>query len=186
VNAAWFESLAKRAMHASVYADPRFPPSPYYRFLRLLAAEVKPHLSVELGVCGGGGSLHLAVGWSRGTVVGIDHTQNHRENIEYVQRVCPNFRFWHGDSVATAPLVRREYGEVDILFIDTTHSYGQTLAEYKAWRPHLSERAVVCLDDLHRDEMAQAWDEIPGNKVRLDDLHTGPPTELGGGFGVVW
>jgi hypothetical protein len=45
---------------------------------------------------------------------------------------------------------------------------------------------VICLDDLQRDEMGRVWDELPGIKMRLDDLHTGPPSSLGGGFGVVW
>jgi hypothetical protein len=38
-----------------------FPPSPYYRFLKLIAEEIGSRLSVELGLCGGGGSLHLAM-----------------------------------------------------------------------------------------------------------------------------
>lgn len=186
MNVAVLESLAAQALHTPIYPDPRFPPSPYYRFLFLLAAHLQPMLSVELGVCGGGGSLHLALGWPQGTVVGVDVAWDHAENIEYVRVRCPNFHFWRGDSVESAPEIYRQYGEVDILFVDTTHTYEQTTAEYDAYKSYLSARAVVCLDDLFRPGMDRAWDEMPEPKLRLDRMHSGPPRELGGGFGVLW
>ena len=64
------KEIAAQALNESAYPDPRFPPSEYYKFLKLLARYQQPNLSVELGVCGGGGSLHLAMGWQQGIVVG--------------------------------------------------------------------------------------------------------------------
>ena len=43
---------------------------------------------------------------------------------------------------------------------------------------------VICFDDLFRPGMEEAWDEIPGKKVRLDHLHDGTYPH-GGGFGCV-
>lgn len=170
------------------YPDPdneevTFPPSPYYRFLKLLAAHIKSRLSVELGVCGGGGSLHLAMGSRQ--VIGIDHAWDHEANITWIINHYRNFIFLQGDSVALAPVIYHNHGQVDLLFIDTTHTYEQTMAEYEAYEPYLSERAIVCLDDLFREGMDQAWDEMPDNKVRFDFLHPSQsPTD--GGFGVIW
>jgi predicted O-methyltransferase YrrM len=174
---------AIQALAASPYPDPRFPPSPYYRFLRIAALNLQPRLSVELGVCGGGGSLHLALGWPLGRVVGIDVVEDHKENTDYIARTCPNFELWIGDSIALAQSVRLQHGQPDIIFVDTIHTRERTLAEFNAWELYLSDRAIVCFDDLHRPGMEQAWAELPGHKVRLDDLHSGR-TE--GGFGVVW
>lgn len=175
--------LRNQCRNLPVYPDPRFPPSSYYRFLRALAAYMKPELSVELGVCGGGGSLHLALGWPNSIVIGVDFAWDHAENVEYIMKNYNNFHFLLGDSVKAAQDIHATHGDIDILFIDTTHTYEQTMAEYKAYLPFLSDRAVVCLDDLFRPGMDRVWVEMPEPKVRLDTLHI---SEAGGGFGVVF
>lgn len=73
---------------------------------------------------------------------------------------------------------------MSLLFIDTVHEFDRTMAEWEAWEPFLAPDAVVCLDDLFRPGMEDAWNEVPGAKLRLDHLHDG--AEFGGGFGVVW
>lgn len=192
MNRKTLTALAERAVFLELMVDHypdsennevTFPPSPYYRFLRLLAAHIKSRLSVELGVCGGGGSLHLAM--ASQTVVGIDHAWDHEANIIWIVRNYQNFVFWQGDSVALAPQVYQDYGQIDLLFIDTTHTYEQTMAEYRAYEPYLSDKAIVCLDDLFREGMDRAWNEMPDNKIRFDFLHPSQsPTD--GGFGVIW
>jgi predicted O-methyltransferase YrrM len=149
----------------------------------MLAKYMEPRLSVELGVCGGGASLHLALGWPAGKVIGIDIGLDYPGQIAYVAETCPNFTFWRQDSVQAA---RRhiEEGPVDILFVDTIHTHKRTLEEVDAWQSHMAAGAVVCLDDLHRPGMQEAWDAIPGEKIRLDHLHLGGNPE-DGGFGVV-
>jgi predicted O-methyltransferase YrrM len=137
----------------------------------LLAANLRPTLSVELGTCGGGGAFHMAIGWPDGQVIGVDHNNSYPENIAYVEEQCPNFKFMQGT--------------IDLLFIDTNHTYQQTWNEFNAYQPYLAREAVVCLDDMFRPGMSQVWMELPGHKVRLDDLHHGgTPTD--GGFGVLW
>lgn len=178
--------LAKLADLLAPYSDPIFPPSPYYRFLQVLAEELDSRLSVELGVCGGGGSFHLARRSKQ--AIGIDIADVRLEypgHIEYIKKWYPNFEFIMGDSIQLAPIIYNRYGEIDLLFIDTTHTYEQTMAEYYAYLPYLSSKACVCFDDLFRDGMDLAWDELPETKVRFDFLHPSQsPTD--GGFGVVW
>lgn len=176
--------LANQATNLGPHPDPRFPPSPYYRFLRLLAEYLKPNLSVELGVCGAGGSYHLCLGNPNGSVVGVDIAWGEWEaNVRHVLRECPNFNFWIGDSVELAKTIYERFGEVGILFVDTTHTREQTLREFNAWKPYMSKTFAMCFDDLYRKEMGNVWDELSGNKLRLDFLHPGG-TE--GGFGVVY
>lgn len=184
MNETWFEQLAVQALNTPPFPNPNFPPSPYYQFLRLLAANMKSNLSVELGVSGGGGSLHLAMGNPDGTVIGVDFAWDNPENIGFIQNRYPNFIFMRKDSIEAAPAIFKEYGKIDILFIDTTHTYDQTLSEFNAYRDYLSDNFVVCVDDLFRPGMKEAWADLPGRKVRLDRLHTGAAS--GGGFGVIW
>lgn len=183
MNEIILRNLAQQALADPIYPDPRFPPSAYYRFLYRLAEYQKPSLSVELGVCGGGGSLHLALGWDDGIVCGVDVGVEYQDNLKYLNSNCPNFKFWLGDSVMAAKQIAAKYGLVDILFIDTIHTYDRTIAEFQAWRPYLASNAVVCFDDLLRAEMAGLWEWLPEPKLRLDALHDGSDE---GGFGVIW
>lgn len=172
----------------SHYPDPdndkvTFPPSPYYRFLALIAKETNSQLSVELGVCGGGGSLHMAMSSQR--AVGVDFALDYQDNIKWIKHNYSNFKFLYGDSVQVASIIFDSFGMIDLLFIDTTHTYMQTITEYYAYEPYLSDKAIVCLDDLFRPGMDQAWNEMPKTKVRFDFLHPSQsPTD--GGFGVIW
>ncbi len=182
LDAGTIARLGNEALIASPYPDPRFPPSPYYRFLKLLAQEMKAGLSVELGVSGGGGSLHLAMGSE--VAVGVDFAWDHGENIYYIYDRYRNFTFLQKDSVTVAPEIFERYGSIDILFIDTTHTYEQTMAEYQAYKPFMSPNGVICLDDLFRPGMQEAWEAMPEPKLRLDSLHVGEGQD--GGFGVMF
>lgn len=181
------ERIAYEAIgqHADPY--PFFPPSIYYRFLRKLAFEMRPRLSVELGVCGGGASFHLATGHPSGRVIGIDVGIEYPSNIAFITQNCPNWTMLIGDSVGLAYRVRafvQECGPIGILFIDTVHTYEQTMREMSAYRPMMARGGVICLDDLFREGMPQVWSEIKEPKMRLDALHLGgSPTD--GGFGVI-
>lgn len=182
-----------QAIGASLYGIPRqqldeagglFPPSIYYRFFQLVAEQAKPKVMVVLGVCGGGDCYHLAKGNPDGQVVGVDITYDHPEQLEFIKANCPNFEFWLGDSTESARAVFEKYGQIDFLFIDTTHVLDATVAEFGAWKPFLTPGAIVCFDDLFRTEMAGVWEGLPEPKTRMDWLHDGTP-DVGGGFGVL-
>jgi len=189
VNKASLELMSIQACAAQPWPDDRFPPSRYYRFLRLLAQAVQPSLSVELGVGGGGASFHMAIGWLHGTVVGVENAEpddHMRANWEYTERYCPNWVLWRGDSVDSAPGIAERHGPVSILFVDTIHTFERTAMELVAWGPFLASGCVACFDDLERKEMDGFWDWLTWPKVRLDHLHENPRVENSGGFGVAW
>lgn len=174
--------IAAGALSRSPLNNPKFPPSPYYRFLEDLAVIMQPTVSVELGVCGGGGSLHLCRGWLNGIVVGVDITIDYPDNIQHIERFYSNYRFILGDSVMVAPRIYKEFGQIDILFIDTVHTYDKTMQEFYAYQEFLSDDSIVCFDDLKRPGMSRVWEELPGRKLRLDYLHPGEEA----GFGVIY
>jgi hypothetical protein len=75
------------------------------------------------------------MGWPEGKVIGVDIAADHPENINFIIGQCSNFEFQLGDSVEAAKKIYEKYGLIDILFIDTTHTYGRTMAEFWAWHP---------------------------------------------------
>ena len=184
MNAQLIQTLASQAVYESVYPDERFPPSMYYRFMKLLATAKRPRLSVELGLCGGGGSLHLLLGWGGGRVIGIDVVNEYPDNIMWMMANFPRFQFWKMDSVDASDLFVEGREKIDILFMDSVHTYEHVMKEFEAYRPVLAHDAIVLMDDLYREGMDRVWAEMPGAKIRLDHLHIGgSPTD--GGFGVV-
>jgi cephalosporin hydroxylase len=175
---------ANEAVQQKPYPNKLFPPSPYYRFLGILTKELKPRLSVILGVCGGGDCLHMALGHKEGKVVGVDITYDHPQQLSHIQNVCPNFVFYEGDSVSSAKTIVEKFGQPSILFIDTTHTLQQTNLELEAWLPYMTPNHIICFDDLFRPDMDDFWETLEEPKLRLDNLHDG--AENGGGFGVKW
>ena len=178
--------LAEAAPLQGIYPSDLFPPSIYYRFFRLLTERMKPRCSVELGLGGGGCSLHMALGYPNGRVIGIDRRNIYPAHFAHVIETCPNFEFWHMDSIEAATRYEgMALPPVDILFIDTLHTYERTMAEFAAWESLLASDAVVILDDLFRGGMDRVWQELPGEKARFDLLHIGGES-TDGGFGVVY
>ena len=93
MNANWFAQLATMAMADGPKGGPRFPPSPYYRFLGRLVQAMRPKLAVELGVCGGGASYHMAQGCADTVVVGVEHAVGsafEQDNWAFIARTCPS------------------------------------------------------------------------------------------------
>jgi len=145
MNEAIIKQWAGQALAQSPYPNKNFPPSPYYRFLKVLAQNMHPKLSVELGVCGGGGSLHLVMGWETGTVVGVDIQDDHKENIDYIKSKYSNFRYWIGDSCEVAVPVFNYYGNVDYtLHLTQPYTYEQTMKEYTTWLSYMSDNFIIC------------------------------------------
>lgn len=175
--------LGRLAAQEKPHPNSLFPPSLYYRFFKLLVSYTQPSLAVVLGVCGGGDCLYMLWGDANVNVHGIDLAYDHPVNILTIRNTYGDrFKFIKLDSIDAAKLYSPE--SVDILFIDTIHTYDHTMAEFEAWKPKMREHGIVCLDDLFRKGMQQAWNDLPGTKVRMDELHIGGGAE-DGGFGVI-
>jgi len=142
MNELTLKALANTAIAERPFDNPLFPPSPYYRFLKHLAAEIKPQLSIVLGVCGGGCCLHLAQGYGMGMVIGIDIAYDHPEQISYIKSNHSNFSLWLGDSVDSAFEVFKDFGYADIVFIDTIHTRQRTIQEFEAWQGFVKSGGV--------------------------------------------
>lgn len=188
------------------FLDQRYDPnSKYYRFFYLLTRELKPKTVVELGSWQGTSAAHFAGGCPDTKVITVDHhtdpgdrtnkamavtaTMNFN-NLKYCQGWTCNEIFeeeFDKHSIAgknAFPKVLKELnGEtIDILFIDSWHVYPQAVRDWEAYKPYLSENALVIVDDVIEGTKGSAihdvrkfWDELKGDKWLDDTLHAGYP-----------
>lgn len=139
--------------------------SPYYHLMHLLAKEAS--LCVELGVEKGRGIAAFASASPTVRVVGIDTLK--RPELDVVLNAFSNIEFIHGTSMPAADLGQ----PIDVLHIDTDHSYSTVRAEFLGWQPQLADRAIVLFDDLSamEEDVNRAFQELPYYRIRDDRLH---------------
>ncbi len=163
-----------------IFNEPIFPNSVYYHFMYYLTKELKFPVAVELGVNGGGASFHLCKGNPDGKVIGVEYSNDMPGNIEFIKKECPNFVFIFDDAYRVSTEIWDKYGTIDFLFLDTVHTYDDTMRLFNLYYPCLSENSIVCLDDLLRPGMQKAYEDLPGIKIRDDCLHLGGGPQDGG------
>lgn len=180
---------------------------PYYRFFYHLAKRLKPGLTVELGGYQGTAAAHLAAGWPQGTVATIDHhtDQGDQENQAKMLQSCdiyPNLMYiqgWTNPELAASQFGQHSLGNapdalphivginkpIDILFIDSWHTYQNAMIDFSTYRELLNSPALVICDDIQDggDEfspisgMLRFWRELPEPKFLNANLH--PGTNMG-------
>lgn len=152
----------------------------YYRFLYLLSKALGPSLVVELGSQSLRSTAHLAAGCPESLVIGIDPEPWEDPKI---MTNCPNIRIIKSRS-QDVDLTKME-DRIDLLFIDSEHSYDQVMFEMTNFGALVKTGGVILVDDINYPEwpgVRKAWEEINAKKkIELNDLHMS-------GFGaiIVW
>jgi predicted O-methyltransferase YrrM len=176
---------------------------PYYRFFYHLSKWLQPDLVVELGSYQGTAAAHFAAGCKgKGQVVTIDHHTDPGDecNKRKTNETCKafdNILYIQGWTNPEAAL--REYGkhqlenainalpfvqqlkEIDVLFIDSWHTYDNAMLDWKYYKPLLNSPALVICDDIQDGELADSpirgmmrfWNEMPEPKFLNGNLHPG-------------
>ena len=161
--------------HPLVYG--RDASNPYYDFLYRLVENYKPRLVVELGTCTGGSTSYLAAANPDTRVISVDIIQH----PEVAKRLSafPNVELWTYDTRDPAFKERLENeGPIDVLFIDTEHTYAQARAEFELFSKLVSQEGFILFDDIEMSGVSKFWKELPCKKSKLNRLHWS-------GFGIV-
>ena len=154
--------------HPLVYGRDRS--NPYYDFLYRLVENYKPRLVVELGTCSGGSTSYLAAANPDTRVISVDIVQH----PEVVQRLngLPNVELWTYDTRDPAIKARLEKeGGIDLLFIDTEHSYAQAKAEFELFSKLVTQDGFILFDDIDINSVSKFWNELLCDKLELNHLH---------------
>lgn len=129
----------------------------YQHLIRQYAARTAIELGTSLGV----NTLYLAMAANRvitfegapaiADIARENFRSQNRDNIEIIT----------GDIGTTLQEFLKGFREVDFAFVDANHRYDPTIRYFDWLRPHLHERSVVVLDDIHyHREMEGAWNTI--------------------------
>lgn len=131
----------------------------YNVFLYHLARQLQPKLVVETGTDRGRSAVHMAEGCPSARVVSIDIDQACSNQLSAF--ALPNVEVVTGNSLDPSILHRFNDHSIDILFLDSLHTYEHLRAELAAYLPKVRSGGLVVLDDISLDAgMKKAWNEI--------------------------
>ncbi len=156
----------------------------YYHWLAAAVAEKQPKVILELGTNRGASAIAM---WSTKAadawLVTID-----------IQDCSPYFPYQLDEDDHVFFLIENDLepeifeqalslhdipGSVDFLFIDTDHRAEHFRKEWAIYRDWLADGAIVAVDDINVNDMREAWDELPYEKLDITaDCHYS-------GFGVL-
>jgi len=159
----------------------------YLPFLHETAKSYKKVRVLELGARKGNSTLAFlaAAEATDGHVTSgdIDNIAMHKDGM-FPWRKNPRWTFIHGHDMD--PAVQAQLpDEVDVFFLDTSHEYGHTLAELRAYMPRVASGGIALFHDTNKSgwggnpplkdvpEVAQAldayceetglsWENLPG------------------------
>lgn len=159
--------------------------SQYYKWLALAIAEHQPEVILELGTNRGASAIAM---WSQkrkdAILVTVD-IQDCGPYFPWQMEQDKRFYFQIGDDLD--PSSWMDLGRVpildqlgiDFLFIDTDHRSDHFRKEWAIYRKWLADGAIVAVDDINVNDMREAWDELPYEKLDISaDCHYS-------GFGVL-
>jgi predicted O-methyltransferase YrrM len=161
----WLDSRYNEQVHWIGHTNP------YYKLFYLIAKELKPELTVELGSWQATGAAHFAAGNPNGLCITCDiHREDkaaqlrtieaagHYENLTYLNR-------WTWDAV---PFIQNLNTLISIIFIDAWHDYQYAKKEWDLYSPLMASPALVICDDIttayNFDGMLKFWEEMPEPK----------------------
>ena len=117
---------------------------------------------VELGTATAWTTITLALDDRRRRVVTYDVLE--RDEAErYLKLVGPDVKEQIELVVAAGSTGPQDRQSVDLLYIDSSHRREETIAEVRAWRPHLRPGALVLFDDY-------AHPDYPGVREAIEEL----------------
>lgn len=141
----------------------------YYRYLNGLVRELAPKRVLELGTDIGSSALFMML------ALPPDSSLTTVEWSEYPRRSLIPFledrrlRVVHGDDLDLGIYKGDVPREIDLLYIDTEHTYEQVSKEWALYQQFLTPEAIVVVDDIHLNEgMERFWREIPYPKIDAD------------------
>ncbi len=140
----------------------------YVRFFYAWVDQTKPRLVVETGTDQGRSGIHLAIGWPPGKVVSIDIAPHCSAALDAFG--LPNVETVTGSSTDVSGMF--EDASIDLLFLDSLHTYEHVTREIELFLPKMRKGGLVFMDDIHLgDTMERAWADIEFPKREISELH---------------
>lgn len=160
-----YDQRLNRAMSEQQYFDYQHNTGhTYYHFLMKLVKSLKPKNVLELGTSIGRSGLFMMVSLpekSRLTTIDIgSFLRTDLVDFAFDERL----KIVYGDTLDKT-IIGDLKPDVDLLFIDSEHTYDQVSAEWEAYKHLLVDDAIVVADDIRLNDMGKWWDSLPYDKV---------------------
>jgi predicted O-methyltransferase YrrM len=151
----------------------------YYLYLHYLTAVLQPKLVVELGTLSGVSAFAMFLALPKtARLVTVDIVSRERSALAGV--ADDRLEIITANSLDANLPSRANLQSIDLLFVDTDHSYEQASREVQLHFPLMSPTGIAAFDDIHLNPgMEQFWNELP--YVKID---TGAAIHQSG-FGIV-
>lgn len=139
----------------------------YYQWLALLVKNIKPNLILELGNCFGLSTLMMFSQLSETAQLISNDLTNQLKFVPPHVFNDSRLKFYFGND-----LDLNIFGDdlpvgIDMLFIDTNHTFEQISAEWKIYKNLCNPGAIVILDDIRMNDMFDFWESLPYPKLEL-------------------
>lgn len=161
-----------RPAHIKKMQDDSTPNAFYYRFMHELVRLVKPACIVETGTRLGNSAAQMADACPESTIVTFDVDPAAKEHVKNLG--FPNVVAVIADSSSPAAVeaVRSRFDAIDLLFLDSEHSYTVVSSEYKTYAPLVRKGGILLFDDVSLNpDMRRFWSEVAEVKSELPFLH---------------
>ena len=135
----------------------------YHRLLCRLAGMCEPSVILETGTALGLGTLALALGapGARTYTLEGDPALAARARQLFEDHSLRNITLLEGSFEKKLPEVFARERQIDLVFLDGHHEEKATLKYFDMLLPHLHEKSVVVVDDIHWSQgMLRAWDSL--------------------------
>jgi len=140
-----------------------------YQFFALFTRYFKPKNILELGNLHGVSTVMIFSELAQECeLTSVDIVKDQR----YVpQEIFKDSRvkFIYGDALDLSIYGHKTPTEIDWLFTDTIHFYGQLKDEYNVYEPLLADGAFILIDDINLNDKRKLFDDLPFEKWDLTD-----------------
>ena len=136
------------------------------RFSRLLARLIdyfEYQTILELGTSLGLNTLHMAMSKANVNVDTIEGSSSIAQlaRQHFQEMGAQNIQLHEGNIDVVLPALLAQNKSIDLAYLDANHRYAPTLTYYELILPHLHDKSILVLDDIHWSaEMNQAWNEL--------------------------
>lgn len=142
----------------------------YYRFLYELARRARPAAMVETGTRLGCSAAQMALGNPEGKMITVDIDPAAKARADALG--LTNLTAVLSDSRVAFSAVRAAVPAIDLLYIDSDHTFDLASAEYWLYRTIVREEGVILFDDIHINaDMERFWAMVPEPKAEANFLH---------------
>jgi hypothetical protein len=172
--------------HSALVINPWESEARYPRFLRRVMQELGLRVAVECGVYYGISTEYMILSSDDSFVIGIDWELRLETIGPIYERHPKNVIFLNHDTTSAGHKVAEllDGRTIDLLFLDSTHDGVTPTKEFMQLHSELSDISLICCDDILDTRMIYFWNDLPGEKVELNDLHLSYGVSVGFGVSV--